>query len=57
MIVMAASLKSRDPSVSARLRLEMPKEQWAVHGAGGKAREGDVIRVWIDPHDILLLRG
>ena len=57
MIVMAASLKSRDPSVSARLRLEMPKEQWAVHGVGGKAREGDVIRVWIDPHDILLLRG
>ena len=57
MIVMVSSLKSRVPAVSAQLRLELPKEQWAAYAAGGSAGVGDVIRVRIDPHDILLLRG
>ena len=43
-------------SDSARLRLEMPKEEWRTYANGEKGNGGDIIRVWIAPHDILLLR-
>ena len=55
MVVMVSPLESH--SDSAKLRLEMSKAEWEVYRKQEKGNVGDVIKVWIAPHDILLLKN
>jgi len=55
MVVMASPLKAIPDSGNAQLRLEMPKEQWMAYAGQKTGRVGDLIRVYIAPHDILPL--
>lgn len=55
MVVMAVPLKGVPGLDSAQLRLEMPKDQWEAYKEREDAQMGDVIRVFIEPHDILPL--
>lgn len=57
MVVMAEPLKAAPGSGNSQLRLEMPKEQWFSYTKKRKSEEGDLIDIWIEPHDILLLRA
>lgn len=55
MVVMVSPLKAVSNSV--QLRLEMPKAEWEAYVDTTRGNVGDIIRVWIAPHDILLLRS
>lgn len=56
MVVMVSSVKAPSHSSNPQLRLEMPKERWEAYARQGRHKVGDKIRIWIDPHDLLVLR-
>ena len=57
MVIMVKPVSGDSRSRNGELRLEMPKEKWAACLGAKSGGEGDVIRVWIEPGDILLLEG
>ncbi len=57
MVIMAEPVTAKADSRNGQLRLEMPKEQWLSYIRREKGEVGDMLRIRIDPHDILLLEG
>lgn len=55
MVVMVRSVRSPSGLKEAQLRLEMPKAQWEAYAGKNRSGVGDEIRIWIEPHDLLLL--
>lgn len=57
MVVMASPVRASKDSDNSQLRLEMTKAQWEDYAGQTGAKEGDMLRIWIAPRDILVLKN